>query len=846
MTQNSFISSARDMKFFIIMVLVTLLTTGVLKATKNYIQNGDIELVTGNKLVGWNSSGNVKPEAVDKGWIRKTLRFNSGKHRKTDIFFYGHKGSFGSIWVDNIVCSKLKITNASFEEIDSNGRPASWKGDYKKDVHIGKVALFSDSTLASDGKRSVRITFKNEAVSTTRIWQNVQLQPNQEYVISYDILIGDDFQGEVHAAAYSGAAHITANYIATSIEDILATRDRCEKYFAVMTATKVLPAEIFKDILVEPNMNLRASVDLCNKTFKGIVSLVIEDAVSGKILKKMEIKNLKDEWQTLQMRFQSKSAKIRIRLSARGNGMIQADNIEVTYPQIIPPIQNAKWLPTTENFSIPSQLKVSVQGVSGKAIEGGLKLLEKDLKKFGVVVEKTNPGDSSLHILIGPEYEIKGKGDESYYLRVNKKGITIKAKKQAGAFYGLMSILQLIEEKEKKPVLLACDVTDYPDMPLRGAMYNDMEQAARWKINTFVESSGYIDTAKNRKFIHERVELCQSLNMDYVPYFLTLLGGGYVQKINPNLAAGIWIQDEKVTLNGTETTYLKHPYIIRTELSDIKLYSSDNHTVYKPNVDYKVINGTMGFNYGPSSKPFGVVRTAKSKIPDGATIFASYDYVDHYRESVGRADVHIPYCPVEPQAKKLMGDHIANLFKEFPFKYAMLSHCLEEFRPAEAHLETDSRVIKSNKKPIDLLAEDAAFLHHKIKEVRPDGKNMIWAGHVNDYSRAAEPKLPKDIHVVIWNYESNWAEKAGPESLSFWSKAGFETSGMTWYNLRNIWGWAQLGAKARAKGWPFLGLINAAWQSGPNPTGGFKDTAIVSWKIPKKGEKRFVELKKIE
>ena len=50
----------------------------------------------------------------------------------------------------------------------------------------------------------------------------------------------------------------------------------------------------------------------------------------------------------------------------------------------------------------------------------------------------------------------------------------------------------------------------------------------------------------------------------FIPYFLTMDGGYYVQGINPNLAAGIWVQGEKVTLKGTEPSPLANPYAIRT------------------------------------------------------------------------------------------------------------------------------------------------------------------------------------------------------------------------------------------------------------------------------------------
>ena len=120
---------------------------------------------------------------------------------------------------------------------------------------------------------------------------------------------------------------------------------------------------------------------------------------------------------------------------------------------------------------------------------------------------------------------------------------------------------------------------------------------------------------------------------------------------------------------------------------------------------------------------------------------------------------------------------------------------------------------------------------------------MIWAGHLNEYSKFAGPRLPKNIMIQVWGYDANWPATYGKDSIEYWSKLGFETTVMPWDNLRNVQGWAQVVADARKKGYPCLGMIDSCWAK---RTGGIKGSAIVSWKIPKKSEKGFVELKKKE
>ena len=810
-------------------------------AQSTFTANGSFERVEGNELVDWQSRGDVHPEAVDKGWIKKTLRFKSGKHRATDIFFYGNQGCMGSIWIDNFTCPKLQIKNPSFEELDSDGRPALWTGDYTKDLYAGDVALFSDSTRASDGKRCVRLTFANEAVPCTRIWQNVQLQPDQEYIISYDCLVGDDFQGEVHSAAYSGSSHITLDYTANSVNGLLETRDRCEKYAVAMTATAEIPAEIFQEIEVPPEVNLEARMDIRNQTFKGMLSLVLQDTVSGKVLKKTDIQHIEPSWQTVETRFQSASSTLRMHLSARGEGMLEVDNVAVAFPTVVPPLQQARWLPVSDNFQLPSSLKISIQGGANQAMDGGLELLGNDLEAYGVVLEKTGPEGASLRILTGPQHAIEGRGDESYALTVNRKGIVIKAAREAGAFYGLMTLLQLIEEDRDKPIVLACEVVDFPDMPMRGVLYAPPEMAARWKMNTMMYSTGYPVKPDQREAFRTFVSRCQSLNMDVIPYFLSLLGGQYVQRQNPNLAAGIWVKGEEVTLKGTAPSPLANSFVIRTELTDVTLTSSDGETRYHLGKDYEIIDGDISWPYTQENpEPFAVARLAESSIPDGATVLAGYDHVSCFRKSTGRSEDHLPYCQLEPEVRRHMGDFMKNLAGDFPIPYINTSHCLEEFRPSEAQLETDGRVIRSGKSPIDLLAEDVCFLDRAAKSGNPKTRILQWAGSVNDYCREAGPKLPKDALINVWGYEVNWPAAHGREALAYWSELGFETSVMPWDNLRNVRGWAQVVAEARRKGYPCVGMIDSCWAK---RQGGVKETAIVSWKIPREGERGFVALK---
>jgi len=779
----------------------------------------------------------VAPETVSGVWQRRACKFRSGPYDKVNFFFWVTQGSTGSVWIDNLVVGPgIQLKNPSFEELEPDGSISGWRQDNRN------VTIFSDSIRVADGKRSVRVTYEHEAVPLTRVWQEFAVEPNREYTLSFDMFVGDDFQGDAKGWMYdpTESHSLDFDYDNMLASKLVATRDRCARYAVALTPSATGPAAVSQVVGVGKGMNLRASVDVNNKAFQGTARLVVEAPASGKVLGETRVEAASDAWRNLQVSFQSAAAKLRVRVLAEGAGALLVDNVALTPPRVTPPLQQVKWLPASQSFRIPSPLEVFVQGRTGKAIEGGVALLNNDLKPHGIVTEKSASDKAPLRIRVGAEYEVNGKGDEAYALAIDADGIDIRAARESGAFYGLMTLLQLIESRDGKPVVLPCEATDYPDMPMRGVLYGDAEQAARWKMNTIMASTGYPVTPQAKKRMHDLVRKCQGLNLQLIPYFLSMTGGYYVQGRNPNLAAGIWVQDEEVTLKATQPSPLANRYVIRTGLTDVTLKSPDGKTEYTLGRDYRVIDGDMALGYdSAAAKPFAVARLPGSAIPDGSTVLASYDWVSHIRGA--RKDLHIAYVPLEPETRRLMDEFLRDLVREFPIRYVNTSNDLHEFGPADHQLATDSRIVKSGRKPIELYAEEVCSHAAAVKQGNPAARILQWTGNVGDYAKAAGPLLPKDALINVWGYDANWPSGYGREAVEYWTRLGFETSVMPWDNLRNVRGWAQVVAEARRKGYPCLGMIGSNWA---NRCGGFKETAIVSWKTPKAGERGFVSLPK--
>ncbi|MFT5166886.1 MAG: hexosaminidase [Saprospiraceae bacterium] len=92
----------------------------------------------------------------------------------------------------------------------------------------------------------------------------------------------------------------------------------------------------------------------------------------------------------------------------------------------------------------------------------------------------------------------KNLGKEAYHLMVSKNGIEIEAAAEAGYFYALQTLRQLIQTKQGKQVIPICKIKDAPAFPVRGYMIDvgrnfqsmaslkkQLDIMAMYKLNVF-------------------------------------------------------------------------------------------------------------------------------------------------------------------------------------------------------------------------------------------------------------------------------------------------------------------------------------------------------------------------
>lgn len=128
-------------------------------------------------------------------------------------------------------------------------------------------------------------------------------------------------------------------------------------------------------------------------------------------------------------------------------------------------------------FSLPKN--VVIQTSAANELNQAIDALKKRLVAATGSKVSVNSGASTISLLLNakPDAVI---GDEGYYLNVSPAGISIKANKPAGIFYGVQTLLQLFPKEIESAALVnnvkwtipSVEITDYPRFGWRGLMFD--------------------------------------------------------------------------------------------------------------------------------------------------------------------------------------------------------------------------------------------------------------------------------------------------------------------------------------------------------------------------------------
>ena len=158
--------------------------------------------------------------------------------------------------------------------------------------------------------------------------------------------------------------------------------------------------------------------------------------------------------------------------------------------------------------------------------------------RSAIVLRRTGNGASlpGMNDTTGPDSR------ESYSISVTKSGVEIRAPSSAGLFYGVQTLLEMVEIRDGKPVLPVAEIRDWPTLAYRGFMMDfshgqllrvseierQIDLLAAFKANQYffysemnIETEGYElvnpDARYTRAEIKQIIDYAHERHMDVVP-----------------------------------------------------------------------------------------------------------------------------------------------------------------------------------------------------------------------------------------------------------------------------------------------------------------------------------------
>lgn len=849
---------------------------------------------------GWEASGpGAGRGSLDWQMVRAT--FNSGSYRHLAVLLIN--GSNGPLaWFDDVEIEGLEIVNPGFEELSGPDRLVGWEGrlwlPWSAKYHSLKepLHLFA-SPEHHRGRRSLQVTAPLRDAFLVR--QRVACEPHTDYTVRgwmrsvpmgrgrieihglrpgealENVRSGQHIDQSVKPCVDHRLVRLGAPPALTDLGDkvieIRAPGAKMRKRFAVVPH---MPFMVDADVVVQSSPD-RLFYGITQRRFPYQVPTEAEKATA--IVRVLDpAASLLAEATTdvstpiaLPMRvkgFAGAAKEVVVELTKAGGGVVRFGNVELGPPDATVSIRSAKWDAKSSAFVLPKQCaywidpKIEEKSIPSSPDLGvAIGMLEQETGGQAEFVPVDAGRPSSLTIALDDRIA----GSEDYRITIGRTGVNVTASTVRGAFYALVTVLDLVMREEGRWLVPGGAIDDGPDLPVRWfrciGMVRDLAKArilARLKLNGGIPSgsdhliaqTGTKPYVRRRDDVLATVEAARSYGIDYVP-FIQNTGHAEASElwIDPNVAEGTAIEGEELVLRGEAPTPLKNGNVIQTESSRIELRSADR-VVYEAGRDFRVIAQLLKFPFfyraHPATKPPAVVRTKKSRIPDGGAVVASYDYVarhPYYTRVFSR-------CLTEPRGHAMVRQYLETvLTKLTPARYVHLAH---DEAMTYCHLGngkwtwqvTCRRCRRSGLSFEELLAANVNRLVKEAKALSPETDVIIWADMMRDpehdrTSMEILKHLSRDVILLPWYYGRSRHELGAVEGwrdIAVFSRMGFRSIGAPgMFNIENVRGWCQAGREARRRGWPFMGVMFYAG-------GGYQGKGAIgipaagrfSWRVP--------------
>jgi len=367
-----------------------------------------------------------------------------------------------------------------------------------------------------------------------------------------------------------------------------------------------------------------------------------------------------------------------------------------------------------------------------------------------VIVMGTNKSVLVREAIATRRSEIKprSEGPEGYLLDVRKNLVVVAGGDDAGAFYGLQSLRQLVGRKSEQVEISGASIQDWPYKPFRG-------------VKVYLPGRDNLPFFK--RFISEFVALYK-----FNKLILEMNAGMRLER-HPELNAG-WIE-------------------LANDLNYSRRDRSDGpNGAYTDSVHHDTADGRMLEKEEVADLVDYAARHNIEVIPEIPSLTHCYYLLTRHRELAEIQEAEWPdtYCPSNPASYDLLFD--------------VVDEYIEVMKPRMVHIGHDEWRMPvgicarcRDKDPRDLFIADLKKIHDHL--TRKGVRMAIWSDHLNERVRGvktqakklasgyeyetpggltpeqARTQVPKDILMFNWLWEDQLGGSKNDDELAEW---GFE------------------------------------------------------------------------
>lgn len=447
-------------------------------------------------------------------------------------------------------------------------------------------------------------------------------------------------------------------------------------------------------------------------------------------------------------------------------------------------------------------------GALGGTTAGRVRVFALETNEPGIPAAELAGDDAEFQEAAAPMREFVPEEPEGYAIQINADGAVIAGRTAAGAFYGLDTFLQLLEQASKTAdnalTLDACLVIDTPLFPTRAVVHPlesmdaafqaYVDQMAALRYNTiFLPSTLYpdLEDAEIQPLLISAYAYCRSRFIEPIPLVETFGATALAARIDPNLWEGVYQEELPVQADNLRRLNLPYDRILESPATQPRLRTGEGYKILRKGRDY------VFESYAPPV----IQLTGQAPVQTGDTVLVSADFVDESLAATGAS------CPSDSESWVITERVLQGIYTHLSPRGVHLGHT------GAGYVNRDSRCLDREAPNALILADAVQKGYDIVRKLDRNADIFIWGDHFNPMQRAldldalkAPQQLPNDLTVLDWHYRGSayydvWRVEQG---IRYFDQFGLDTMGVVRGDPLNV---AQFAAMKRDFPRRFRGLV---------------------------------------